>query len=274
MSALLYTPSFKENEFRHQTAHYKLDIAGQRILYAYIRKNACTAFKFLINRMLDPKFLDRTSIGLESNGSGDLRRKMRNLKHPENQDVDLQAFDHIIFIYRDPVDRFVSVFSNKFIDGDGKNGGAAGAKSKDSKRKGIKVDFQERYGKRASEASFEDFTRYAEEGFENLNCHLWPQKAHLLKVPYRPIALKSLKAEMSEIIGAAKAQEFFGLRVNASISDEAADDTPLSKLSVSELRELKTQGIKLKKENFITNDLRSFISEKYWQDYEMLKEIE
>ncbi len=75
-------------------SHYALEIGGKRILYAYIRKNGCSAFK--------------TAMGLASDVSIGAARRLRA--------GPFGRYDARIFVWRDPEERLVSLYRNKILD--------------------------------------------------------------------------------------------------------------------------------------------------------------
>ena len=260
VAGMTYTPTFATNEFWKPSPHYSITIGGKRILYAYIRKNACTAFKQLINRRLHPLYAIKSALGQEKHDRYHIQGNMKYFALPRKGDVDLAHYDEIIFVYREPVDRFVSIFTNKFVD--------------DDNNADIRTNFEGLTGIDLEHATFRDFMLYAQNDFSSLDCHLAPQKSHLRKIPYsRPIGLGQLSSTMTELIGARAAGQWFGRKVNASttagsIGTEKALDVP-----VSELRNRQRQGIAIDKSNFITDELNDFVHRKYEEDYIMIQEI-
>ena len=257
---MTYTPSFAAGEFWKPSPHYNITIGGRRILYAYIRKNACTAFKRLINRRLHPTYAIKKALGQEKNDRYHIQGNMKYFALPRKGDVDLSRYDETIFVYRDPVERFVSVFTNKFVD--------------DDNNADIRTNFESLTGIDLEHATFRDFMRYAQNDFNSLDCHLAPQKSHLRNIPYsRPIALDQLSSTMTEFIGTGAAQKWFGRKVNASTTAGSTGTENVIDTPVSELRNRQRQGTALHKSNFITDELTDFIHCKYEQDYRMIQEI-
>jgi hypothetical protein len=260
VTRMTYTPSFATDEFWKPSPHYGITIGGKRILYAYIRKNACTAFKRLINRRLHPKYAVKMALGQEKHDRYHIQGNMKYFALPRKGDIDPTRYDEIIFVYRDPVDRFVSVFTNKFVD--------------DDNNVDIRTNFEGLTGIDLEDATFRDFMLYAQNDFCSLDCHLAPQKSHLRNIPYsRPIALGQLSSTMTELIGAGAANEWFGRKVNASTTSGSIGTEKALDLPVSELRNRQRQGTALHKSNFITDELEDFIHIKYEQDYKMIEEV-
>lgn len=89
------------------------------------------------------------------------------LNSPKN--LKLEAHKEVLFVYRDPVERFIAVFINKFIDERG--------------FKGIRTNFEQLTQKPFEQASFGDFVHYAQADFHKLDCHLHPQKITFMGYP-------------------------------------------------------------------------------------------
>lgn len=255
-----YQVSFAENEFRCITGHYSIEIGGKRILYAYIRKNACTTFKNMINRNTHPLFKAMRMIGLERNALDHIDGNMKYSKKWLRPWTDFSKYDDTVFVYRDPVQRAISVYTNKFVDQSG--------------IKMIRLNYETRTGKSFEEASFNDFVSYMDDNFADIDCHLWPQKSHLWEIEYsRPVKIQNLKDEMSTILGKDVAEKWFGKKVNSSAATEAAEIEGIADMPASKLRELKRDGANISIKNFVTDEFVSFVHEKYEQDYDMLAQI-
>lgn len=75
-------------------SHYALEIGDKRILYAYIRKNGCSAFK--------------TAMGLASDAPISAARRLHA--------GPFGRYDARIFVWRDPEERLVSLYRNKILE--------------------------------------------------------------------------------------------------------------------------------------------------------------
>ena len=231
------------------TTHFALpNECGKHILYTYIRKNACSSFK----RHMDFRVIDKTGGGLA---------KYKEFKI-DAKNYNWREFDVRIFVYRDPVDRVISAFVNKFVEGRGASdiiektltAGSAGLK----------------------EFTFEDFCKHiiAAHDFRSLDPHLWPQAAHLLDVEYtHQIPIGRLYEQMSEILAPGSA-EAFCTRVNASGGSGQRFDGDLSAATVEEIQDLMADGKRLSKGNFRTSSLVEALEARYEQDFAMIKRIE
>lgn len=155
--------------------HLAFTLGGKRIAYAYIRKNGCSAFKRMMLRLID---------------SGDPADMVRHFPfRPYEQ------YDAVIFVWRDPLERLVSLYRNKIIE-----------------RK-YAVDLLAAYRKtmNAEPGSFEDFVRFA---CMERDPHCWTQQSHLKRMRYtHAIPLDALHQTMREIAGPA-ADAYFSKKVN------------------------------------------------------------
>ncbi|MDM8167643.1 sulfotransferase family 2 domain-containing protein [Roseovarius sp.] len=258
---MAYRPSFKKDEFHHNTGHYEINLGGRKILYAYIRKNACTAFRRLLNdeyhRLHPPAEGKKQRSREDFLLSGNMKEFLVLRKNLRNVD----AYDNTVFVYRDPLDRLISVFTNKFIA--------------DKGAKDIKRNFEGLTGLRFDDATFDDFIDYAKHDFKQLDRHLWPQKAHLWDIKYTDaIRIDHLQQSMRSLIGPGRSRKWFGRKVNSSMEVRTASSEVLTSVPVSDLRHYQVEGRELGKKNFTTEKVREFVAERYSQDVEMISAIE
>lgn len=268
-------PSFGPDEFHAPAPHYRIDIEGRRLLYAYIRKNASSAFKLLIGRRRHPRWMIRRMLRRTRGGRHDLHGNLASWQVPPEA-IGSSGFDDIFFVYRDPAARFVSLFLNKFVDG--------------ARSRGLWRDFSRAMNATSLEAvTLRDFMRWAERPFHELNPHLWPQKAHLLEITYtRAIALPELPDAMVELIGPEAARRWFGRRVNASSPTggtrpgglataarrgvESAEPLLLD-CPVVELRSLRAAGEPVDALRLSTAELHEFVLRRYAADVAWIRHL-
>lgn len=229
-----YTPRFRAGDFRRNGLQFLLpNEDGQVILYTYIRKNACSAFKDMMSA--------KRSENLGKPGLGGIKefRWSKRIKH----------WDHAIFVYRDPFDRLVSAFVNKFIERSG--------------HRDIFDNFWEVSGQRPETATFRDFVQYAAAPFHRLDPHVWPQKAHLLSIDYTlAIEIGDLSRVMAARFPSLAA--FFRHKVNETAGQGAFH---------GDLSDVPAQDIKgCSKANF--ERLRPNVEAIYHQDVQMIRDIE
>lgn len=150
-------------------AHLKLVIGNKTFGYTYIRKNGCSSFKELLGYSRHTNIVEilRT--------------------HALARD---EAVDHLIFVYRDPIERMKSLFQNKFIDKDG--------------HEDITRAFNQSMP--GAELTFSNFLTFAQRGIDP---HCWTQTSHLLARKYtNAIELKDLFPAMEELVGEEAAAAF------------------------------------------------------------------
>lgn len=160
------------------TLHLGLRLGGKRIAYAYIRKNACSAFKVACG------FPDSSPID-EVAAANPWERPWWHWYHAT------------IFVWRDPEDRLVSLYKNKILDRNGAD------------------DIVARYVSAMNEepSTFEKFAVFATLGADP---HCLPQYDHLKPIRYsHAIPLARLHEAMVEIVGPNAAEPFARIR-NAS----------------------------------------------------------
>ena len=231
------------------TNHYLLpNECGKRILYTYIRKNACSSFKrYMYFRLTDP-----SGVGLA---------KYRELKI-DPKGFDLSDLDVSIFVYRDPVDRVISTFVNKFVEGRGASDIYA--------RMHIADDDA------VKKHTFGGFVNYvmSTRDFRELDPHLWPQAAHLIEIEYtHPISMDRLHEQMSQFLAPGSADAFSG-RANASGGNGQLFEGDLSTATVADIQGLISDGKRVSKTNFRTAQLVEALEARYEQDVAMIKRIQ
>lgn len=186
MQAKPYTPKFEDNEFRCNTSHYKINAGDKAFIYAYIRKNACSSFKSLINRRPHPSFLLRRLFGYTRGRRLSINDGIAYFRTSKYEATSKRGHTNI-FVYRDPLSRFVSIFLNKFVD---QNGAID-----------ISNNYENIFGKTVHDSNFIDFIEYSNIDFSRLDCHLWPQKSHLWDLNYLAIPQSNLLELMRDLIG-------------------------------------------------------------------------
>lgn len=232
--------------------HFGLQIGDQKIGYCYIRKNACSSFK----RM----FLERSP--------------HRDQKQPAQRRIDfIRTYhclgpqdctdcDRLIFVYRDPIERILSMFRNKFIAQSGAND--------------ISVSYARIAGEAPQDASFRSFMRrYLGRGFARLDRHVLPQRMHLQRVLYTDaIPVQGLHAGMCQVIGQDLADRYFLRPVNRT-SDVPLRPVPeAADLTVTALRRLYVDnGVMPDNASFLPADLEAQLRRFYAMDYSIIQQL-
>ena len=173
--------------------HYWLDVAGKRIIYCYIRKNACTAFKEMF-RQESPYKSERDKFPRKID--------FMDTYHAVKMGDDLTRVDAVIFVHRDPIERIVSLYANKFI---ARSGNAD-----------IFGRYRRETGKNPEDASFRDFCHYIKDTpWQKVDPHCTSQMRHLAPIWYtHAIDMTSLHDVMSELLGADIGNRYFRARIN------------------------------------------------------------
>jgi hypothetical protein len=254
-----YKPIFEDGEYRSQGPHFEIKVPGKTIIYTYIRKNACSSFKYLIGRDPSPDVLARQAAGeklaFSAKYAGNLRAFM-----VKPQTYNFAQADAVIFVWRDPFARAVSVFMNKLVDGIGATQARDG--------------YVRLMDKAPETASFRNYLDYLDNDFAELDVHCHPQHASLMARRYtHAINMHNLHPEMTALIGAPLADKFFARRINASLTSGTQVDGLLIDKSAEALRALKASGGKISAAHFDTPELRDRVETRYAQDIRMIARI-
>ncbi|MEM6460761.1 MAG: sulfotransferase family 2 domain-containing protein [Pseudomonadota bacterium] len=233
---------------RNGCLHFVGDFDGQRLLYCYIRKNACSAFKSLFLHGYDPALMQ-----MAGNKQIGYLSRFCSARYPQ----DVKGADHVVFIHRDPFERALSTFINKFVQGTG--------------NEDITVDYRRVTGLEAETASFDDFLhKYLSHEIEGLDVHVMPQRRHLWPILYTDaIAISQLHESMARIIGEDLAGTYFGKPKNVSegYSEEWAPGVYSDRTPSNELRSLLANTGRIPpKSAFLTDRQRKRIAEIYRED--------
>jgi hypothetical protein len=236
--------------FLQGKAHFAFGANNKRIAYAYIRKNACSAFKDLICGTSDQATFDGVS-GSELN--------FMNTHHRIKTADRLADCEECVFVYRDPFERAISVFVNKFVVWTG-NGA-------------IFKDYEAATGANPEDATFETFLNVYCRTLKDRNQHVQPQSRHLIPIRYTAaLSLNNLRREIVPVIGEELAERYFAHKVNASTyGDDHADK---SMLTARELNaHYKATNVLPSKHAFMRDDLIELCKCRYAVDYDLIAAI-
>jgi hypothetical protein len=238
--------------------HFELPIDGKKVIYCYIRKNACTAFKNLICE--------------ESPMRHDLQncRSKHNFMirhHSVRSLTQLRHASDVIFVHRDPIDRIISLYVNKFI---------VRTEAKD-----ILSSFEKTTGLNPDKTSFRQFVlRYLHLPFKKIDPHCRPQASCLAPLKYsRVIQINELHASMTEIIGSDLADKYFGARANMTTygkTEPSSDGRATVDIESGALRKAYFESGEAPHISQFKHDksICSAISELYAKDYSLSKGLE
>ena len=171
-------------------------------------------------------------------------------------------FDHSIFVVRDPVDRVLSVFKNKFVERIGN------------------IDIFESYsritGKNPETATFSDFiTDYIGHPFSDLDVHVRPQSFSVLPRDYSdPILLECLHARMTDIIGPKLADRYFLPKVNSTADAGLLELDAAYLVPAGDLRRMYLEQNEFPdRECFLSAAIRQRIGDLYARDFELIARV-
>lgn len=223
--------------------HFKIRVNDVDISYSYIRKNACTAFKKF--------FIAMSSEQIQKN---EIPLKFMDRVHKVNMESVVSS-DFRVCVLRDPVDRIVSLFQNKFVVR--------------SYNDDIFSSYRLRTGKSPETASFADFVKdYLVLEESEIDPHCYSQYSHLMPVQYNVACLLSdLHDEMSNVVGSKIAKKYFFKRVNSTPAS-GYTDVDLSNVPAEVLKSL---GLTPQKSNLCTVELEGLIRDKYTDDCKLLQ---
>lgn len=238
----------------YKAQHFFREFNGKKILYTYIRKNGCTAFKKL--------FLHETEISEDDPAV--MRYLMQNFSYRPN----IHGIpDYSIFVYRDPVERILSAFKNKFIQQ--KN-------SEDIFNDFHKVTKRDPYKSNFVEFCNEYISKLSESDDVILDPHVMPQNKHLLPIEYNAVInIRDLHVSMKYILGGQLADMYFKDPENLTQNVDAIEISGGSEKSIEELNKIYNISSKFPNEKSLLMNLNisKVIKNTYRDDYQMIFEI-
>jgi hypothetical protein len=246
--------------------HFWFEFAGRRFAYAYVPKNACTSFK---------NFIVSTSKFKTSDLPQHEKIKFLLTHHRISGVADIRSTDFTLFVYRDPVERFLSVFKNKFIvqRGDNKLTGrdlsafdnvrrTAGCDPASMSAHGLLIDFLAKHLSRRN-------ARLS----PTVDHHFLPQRYCIGTLNYRiAIDIANLHARMADLVGEEAAERYFKRPENAT-RDPTFDDN-VSEVPSCELHQCYLSTGRLPSNRaLITPAMEETIRKLYRVDFDMINSI-
>jgi len=232
--------------------HLAFQANGKTIVYAYIRKNACSAFKAMIcaespHRARLKEFADPM--------------KFLGTFHAVRTAKQMPVADHVIFVYRDPIERTVSLFRNKFI---------VRVNNADTVNHYFEVT-----GQKPGDATFRDFvTRYLAGDLSQRDPHCRPQYRHLFPVRYsEAIPMELLWSSMRAIVGPELCDRYFKVRVNATDGVETSEPAMDVTADALQLRYAQ-DGTLPRLSAFLDEELRGRLNQIYAEDVAMIGRLQ
>lgn len=228
-------------------AHYFFEVDGKRYAFCYIRKNACSAFKKLI--------CDTSKEADFANYSGSVMQYLEAYHRIRSVDQ-LQSCDHAIFVIRDPYERLISAYVNKFVVQTG--------------NEEIFRSFETHMGMPAQEATFRIFVKDYCRSFRDKDMHVFPQHGHL--VPWRydsVLKISELYEDIFNLMGQKIADKYFSRKENFSqygMDAISIVDVPCGELNAEYQLDKKLPS----KQSLQDERLEEIIMNRYQLDYQIL----
>ncbi len=234
--------------------HFTIRLGKQTLVYAYVRKNACSAFK---------KLFVGESLYAEQCPACDPLGLMGRFHKTRGRDL-LRDDVLTMAVLRDPYARLVSLYLNKFIVRSG--------------NEDIFANYARLTGRNPEKATFHDFlTGYVDRfSFRQLDCHLIPQVAHLGHFVYNsPVRFEFLFDDLKRALGEEYAEKYFRKKINATVYADEADDSGYSCITPpNELTEVyKKTGRVPSHKNFMCDALENTIKTRYSDDLVIVESL-
>lgn len=232
--------------------HFRFRVGGRQFVYCYIRKNACSTFKSFVISRSDERFSpeEQTDLSFLSQHHG-----VANA----NQ---ITSADYTFFVYRDPYERLVSLYLNKFVN------------------RYTSIDIENSYkkwtGQDADDASFSDFvSTFCSPPFKAKDPHIRPQARHLFKIRYdKAVPMSGLYNFACEEFGAELADLHFQKPVNATLKATAPWSGDAVAATARQLRQHFDKSGRLPKtSDFADPVLIDLVKDRYAIDYELLQQV-
>lgn len=230
------------------SGHLAFSIGRQRFLYCYIRKNACTLMKHVMME----------SIGITGFNS-DERFPFERFSH-RTRPLLPTGHDVTFFIYRDPIERIISLFNSKFVQRMG--------------HADIAASYERVTGLHFEDSSFDSMVLSYMQSGQPLDPHLASQASHLASIRYtHAIKMRHLVDAMRDILGDGDlADRLFRRSWNMTSADRYNESS--SNVCVRELykRYLET-GMIPSAGALLTDRTRAAILNQYDDDRRLLKRL-
>ena len=235
-------------------SHFNFEHNGQQYLYAHIRKNASSSFASFLASKLDPGFYPNEDVVYR------LNRKLAPTRRAQ-----LYRSECSFFIYRDPIERLVSLFNNKFIE-----------HANENYPQSIIENYEILAQKQYLGATFAEFVKvYLRRYFHSfsngwlLDAHVIPQADHLWPIHYsHVIRFEHLFEDTAAALGKDVAGAHFSKKNNATSTKRY--ETPSSYSTVAQLRARYVRSGDVPSKNaYIDTELEEILRDLYAVDYEL-----
>jgi len=239
--------------------HFWFEFAGRRFVYAYIYKNACTSFK---NFIVDNSPFRQADVPKQQ------RIDFLAKHHRVRCVADLRDTDYLLFVYRDPIQRFASLYKNKFIVRDGNIG--------------VFRNIRELGGMDPDSMSARDLLdRFLAEHLDRrdrrlhpvVDHHFLPQRMCIGRLNYAAaILMEDLYPSMASLIGEDAAGRYFKHRTNASAQPTLDEDASATE-SIDLHRRYLKDGFLPSDAALISPAMAATLRRCYAADFEMIERI-
>jgi len=234
--------------------HFTLQLDSHLLVYAYIRKNACSAFKklFVGESPYAAQYPEYEPLGLMGRFH---KTRIGDLLNDKVLSV---------VVLRDPYQRLISLYLNKFVV---RSGNAD-----------IFASYSRLTGRDPEKATFYEFlTEYVDRfPFKKLDCHLIPQIDHLGRFAYNgPVRFESLFDDLKRVLGDRYAEQYFRKKVNATTyADDAvsAEYGCMTEPAVL-IEQYKRTGVVPSYKHFMCDALEHTIRTRYGDDLAIVERL-
>ncbi|WP_108883002.1 sulfotransferase family 2 domain-containing protein [Anderseniella sp. Alg231-50] len=242
-----YVGGLQHYAFTHNARHY---------LFCWIPKNASTTMFDFMWKKIPPDF---------RRDAKKMPRLFRFFGARRRTHVDRSQCS--FFIYRNPVDRLVSLFNNKFVQSSTLTG---------DDRESLILSFEYFTLTSPLDTTFSDFVRVYLQRYLRLfsgnwllDVHVIPQADCLWPIHYTHVLrFECLHEDISLVLGKDTADQFFTRKINSSST--ARYDDPSAKTAVSELRRRFAETGELPSlRAYVDDELEAIIRNLYAIDYEL-----
>lgn len=255
MTPLIHSFDNRKSNKKGRAHYYWNSSDGTSICYSYIRKNACSAFKLLLQEEV---------VHCTSWQDASKALQCQSLHQAAASDIRL-------FVYRDPIERIVSGYINKCIQ----MSGNADVASSIKRSTGLIVD----------EISFDQFVNLylvnVLDSPDSVDAHFHPMQWHLLPMEYNcAVPIEVLEQAMKSILGDSIGSLYFSRPVNRSnqllkrtdinsgLTGVDSTCRPLDLISRSKCRHQDFHGF-----DFVSPALRDVLHRLYLDDFNMIEAL-
>lgn len=232
--------------------HFAIEIGGIPLVYLYIRKNACSAWKKLfVGESQHKAFAKSYKNPINFMGKFHKVKRIDKIARTKNR----------IVVLRNPLDRFVSGYINQYV-------------MRLNRTSDLHKKVQDYTGLNYYDISFKDFVeKYLLKATdEYLDAHFWSQKSHMCPIKYNHVwPIENLHTNSKELLGEKIADRYFLMKVN-STSYIPNWETEAHEVTAKKLfKQYENKHMLPSKNSFLTAGLREAIEQYYHEDVALYK---